>query len=129
MRKKKICLMGLSALLVISGVFVYKNVSSAKSNGLTLEQAEAILREYGNGNPDDLTQEQIKDVLKEYADANPGIFPTEEEISGRFREYVEANYGPGTDFGIVSYGSSGVGYVNHETGEVIEYVRDTGDER
>lgn len=124
---KKMCILGLSILLVISGVFVYKNTNVLKSNGLTLEETEEILREYREGNPNGLTPEQIQEVLKEYAESNPGSI-TKEEINERIREYIESTYGPGTDYRIVSYGKSGVGYVNHETGEVIEYVTDMGDE-
>ena len=124
---KKMCILGVSILLVISGVVVYKNASVAKSSGLTLQQTEEILREYREGNPNGLTPEQIQEALKEYAESNPSK-TTKEEIYERAKEYVESNYGPDTDISIVSYGKSGVGYINHETGEVIEYVTDTGDE-
>lgn len=125
---KKICLLGLSILLVVSGIFIYKNASVVKSNGLTLEETEEILREYREGNPNGLTPEQIQEVLKEYAESDPSSI-TKEEINERTREDIESAYGPGTDFCIVSYGKSGVGYINHETGEVIEYITDMGDEK
>lgn len=124
---KKMCLLGLSTLLVLSGIFIYKNASVVKSNGLTLEQTEEILREYREGNPNGLTPEQIREVLKEYAVSNPGSI-AKEEIYERIRVCVESEYGSDTDFCIVSYGRAGVGYINHETGEVIEYVTDPGDE-
>lgn len=77
---KKLYFLGVPILLVtvISGVFFTKNISGAKSNGLSPEQIYEI-----------------------------------------HKEYMEATYGPGTDFVITSYGESGTGYVNHETGEVI----------
>lgn len=115
-------------LLVISGGCLYRNISVAKQNVLSLEQIEAILKEYSGSNPNDLTAEQIKEVLKEYAESNPRSW-SEEEINERAREYVESTYGSGTSFRIVSYGESGIGYVNHETGEVILYVTDTGKEK
>ena len=99
---KRICIAGMSILLVISGTLIYKNASAVELKGLTLEKTEAILKEYREGNPNGLTQEQIREVLKEYAEANPP------EQSGN---------------------RSGVGFVNHETGEVIEYVINSGDER
>ncbi|MDE7044538.1 MAG: hypothetical protein K2O97_05900 [Acetatifactor sp.] len=125
---KKQCFLGLTVLLAISGIFIYKNADIARSNGLTPAETEEILREYREGNPNGLTSEQIREVLKEYAESNPGS-RTKEEIYDSLREYVASNYGPGTEFSIVSYGQSGVGYINHETGEVMEYVTDPGDER
>lgn len=113
---KRICMAGLSILLVISGVLIYKNVGAERSNALTLEEAEAILKEYTEGNPKGLTPEQIQEVLKEYAESYPRDL-TREDIN----ELAGGN--------VVSYGSSGVGYINHETGESIVYVTDSGDER
>ena len=43
---------------------------------------------------------------------------TPERIYEIHKEYIESTYGSGTDFYITSYGESGVGYINHETGEV-----------
>ena len=80
---KKIFLLGLPILMVMSGVFLYKNTSVAKSTGRT--------------------KDQIYDIHK---------------------EYVESTYGPDVDFRIMSYGESGIGYVNHETGEVIWHIED-----
>lgn len=119
--------LGLTVLLAISGICIFKNAGVVQSKDLTLEQTEEILREYSNGNPNNLTPEQIKEVLKEYAEANPGSW-SKEEINERFREFVDSVYGPDTDYSIVSYGQSGVGYINHETGDVVECVTDTGDE-
>ena len=113
---KRICIAGMSILLVISGVLIYKNAGTERSNGLTLEETEAILKEYREGNPKGLTPEQIQEVLKEYAESNPSNL-TREDIN----ELAGGN--------VVSYGPSGVGFINHETGEVIVYVRDSGDER
>lgn len=115
---KKIVVAGasiLSGLLVVSGIFAYHNRSSAIPESLTLEETEAILKEYREGNPKGLTPEQIQEVLKVYAESNPDRMTREEveELAGRR---------------VVSYGSRGVGYVNHETGEVIVYVTDPGDE-
>ena len=87
---KKLFLLGLPILLVlvVSGVFLYKDTSDAKSNGLT--------------------PEQIYDIHK---------------------EYIESTYGSDTGFRIESYGQSGIGYVNHETGEVTWDITDTGAEK
>lgn len=49
---------------------------------------------------------------------------TPERIYEIHKAYIEATYGPGTDFYITSYGESGTGYVNHETGEVDWSVTD-----
>lgn len=113
---KRMCIAGLSILLVISGVFIYKNASAERSNGLTLEETEAILKEYREGNPKGLTPEQIQEVLKEYAESDPSSL-TREEINER------------AGGNVASYGRSGVGFINHETGEVIVYVTDPGDGR
>lgn len=43
---------------------------------------------------------------------------TEEQIYEIHKEYIESTYGPDTGFSITSYGESGIGYINHETGEV-----------
>lgn len=42
---------------------------------------------------------------------------TPEQIYEIHKEYIESTYGPGTGFTIDSYGESGIGYVNYETGE------------
>lgn len=128
MYMKKICMAGVSMLLVISGVFVYHKICDSKPKSLTLEETEAILREYREGNPKGLTPEQIQEVLKVYAESNPQRL-TGEEVNGRGGECVGSDYGPGTNLRVVSYGSSGVGFINHETGEVIVYVTDPGDEK
>lgn len=47
---------------------------------------------------------------------------SEEQIYRIHKEYIESTDGPGTDFRIVSYGPSGVGHINHQTGEVTLYV-------
>lgn len=54
---------------------------------------------------------------------------TPERIYEIHKEYIESTYGPGTDFSITSYGESGVGYINHETGEVNWGVTDTSAEK
>ena len=113
---KRICIAGMSILLVISGVFIYKNADAVGSKGLTLEETEAILKEYTEGNPKGLTPEQAQEVLKKYAESNPSNL-TREDIN----ELAGGN--------VVSYGPSGVGFINHETGESIVYVMDPGDER
>lgn len=82
---RKICILTLSILLVISGIFVYKIASFAHSPGMS-----------------------------------------KEEIHESFAEYVESTYGPGVDFRIVSYGDSGIGYINRETGEVVLHIEDMG---
>ncbi len=88
-------------------------MSAPEPMGLTLEETEAILREYREGNPNGLTPGQIQEVLKEYAEFSPGSL-TREEINER------------AGVNVVSYGESGIGYINHETGEVILYVTDPG---
>lgn len=113
---KRICVIGMSVALAVSGILIYKNASAVDEKGLTLEETEAILREYREGNPKGLAQERIREVLKEYAESNPGIL-TREDVN----ESAGGN--------VVSYGQSGVGFVNHETGEVIVYVTDPGDGR
>ncbi|MCM1064857.1 MAG: hypothetical protein NC420_10385 [Eubacterium sp.] len=106
---KRMCMVVAVVLLALSGILIYKNASASKPEGSTLEETEAMLREYREGNPNGLTQEQIREILKEYAESNPERLTGEE-----FNERVEGN--------VVSYGESGVGFVNHETGEVILYV-------
>lgn len=54
---------------------------------------------------------------------------TPERIYEIHKEYIESTYGLDTDFYITSCGESGVGYINHETGEVYWIVTDTGAER
>ena len=49
---------------------------------------------------------------------------TKDQIYELHKEYVESTYGPGVGFSITSYGESGVGYVNHETGEVNWHIED-----
>lgn len=87
---KKLYFLGFPILLVtvVSGVFLYKNTSVAKSNGLTPEQIYEI-----------------------------------------HKEYIESTYGSGTGFNIMSYGESGTGYINHETGEVTWNAADTDNEK
>ena len=84
---KKLYFLGFPMLLVIvmSGGFLYKGTSVAKSNGLTPEQIYNI-----------------------------------------HKEYIESTYGSETGFRIESYGESGIGYVNHETGEVTWDITDDG---
>ncbi len=82
---RKVCLLGLPVLLVLSGMLLYRDTSFAKANGLTPERIYEI-----------------------------------------HKEYIESTYGPGTDFRIESYGESGIGYVNHETGEVTWDITDDG---
>lgn len=84
---KKLYLLGfpMLLLLVISGVFLHKDISAAESN--------------------DLIPERIYHVHK---------------------EYIESTYGSGTGFRIVSYGPSGIGCVNHETGEATWDITNTG---
>lgn len=77
---RKAYLLGLPLLLVLAGVFLYGDVSIAKSNRLSEEQIYRI-----------------------------------------HKEYVESTYGPGAGFRIISYGPSGVGHINHQTGEVTLY--------
>lgn len=113
---KRICVAGMSILLVASGIFVSHNLSSSMPKRLTLEETEAILREYREGNPNGLTPGEIREVLKGYAESDPDRM-TREDV----KELAGGN--------VVSYGSSGVGFVDHETGEVIVYVTDSGDER
>ena len=83
---RKVCLLGLPVLLVLSGMLLCRGAGFAKTNGLTPEQIYEI-----------------------------------------HKEHIESTYGPGTGFSIESYGESGTGYVNHETGEVTWYISD--DER
>lgn len=61
----------------------------------------------------------ISSVLffKNTSNANPNSL-TPERIYEIHKEYIESTYGPGTGFRIDSYGESGIGYVNHETGDV-----------
>lgn len=54
---------------------------------------------------------------------------TPERVYEIHKEYIESTYGPGTDFYITSYGESGIGCMNHETGEVDWVVTDTGAEK
>lgn len=117
---KRICVAGASILLVVflvvSGIFTYHNKRSSIPESLTLEEAEAILREYREGNPNGLTPEEIREVLKVYAESDPDRMMTRAEVE----ELAGGR--------VVSQGRSGVGFVNHETGEVIVYVADPGDE-
>ncbi len=106
----------LSGLLVVSGIFAYHNRRSAIPESLTLEETGAILKEYREGNPRGLTPEQIQEVLKVYAESNPDRMMTREELE----ELVGRR--------VVSQVRSGVGYVNHETGEAIVYVMDPENE-
>lgn len=106
----------ISSFLVVSGIFTYHNKRSSIPESLTLEETEAILREYREGNPNSMTPEEIREVLKSYAASNPDRMT---------REEVEALTGGR----VVSQGRSGVGSVNHETGEVIVYVTETGDRK
>ena len=67
-------------------------------------------------------------LFKNTSFASPnGLTP--ERIYEIHKEYIESTYGPGTGFYITSYGESGVGYINHETGEVDWDVTDTGAEK
>ena len=84
----KLYLLGLHILLVVLGALLYKDISVAKSDGLT--------------------QEQIYEIHE---------------------EYVESTYGSDAGFRITSYGESGVGYINHDTGEVIWNVTDMSGEK
>lgn len=47
---------------------------------------------------------------------------SQEQIYRIHKEYVESTYGSGAGFRIISYGPSGVGHINHQTGEVTLYV-------
>lgn len=57
-------------------------------------------------------------LCKSTSAASPNSL-TPERIYEIHKKYIESTYGPGTGFRIESYGESGIGYVNHETGEVI----------
>lgn len=47
---------------------------------------------------------------------------SKEQIYRIHKEYVESTYGSDAGFRIISYGPSGVGHINHQTGEVTLYV-------
>ena len=49
---------------------------------------------------------------------------TKDQIYELHKEYVESTYGPSVGFSITSYGESGIGYVNRETGEVNWHIED-----
>ncbi len=106
--KKYFAAISVLMLFAISGILLHGNTSDVSSNGWVSEQTQETLKEYAESGSRSLA---------------------EDEIYGIHREYMESTYGSGTNFRIVSYGASGVGYVNHETGEAALYVTDTGDER